>query len=290
MEEEETELARELRIGRAEEVIAKREARIRQIRDQLGKVGMTEEERKEEEKRKAEEELKGKMERIEQAKALYTSCVEASGDPKKCAEMVAGLIPSPTAPAAAPPATSITELIQALKTLDELRGSDKGLAELKQSFDNLAQELRGGNTNKKPLDDPITFAKQQAEALSAWHKVLQDITPAPPPVSDQGEPLEVVKERNRHNERMEEVKADREYKGRITEIAADIPERIGRGIAGHIGEGESGGHSGGELEYITCTEEGCGAKIFITPESGQLECPKCGTIYKPRETTKSRAE
>ena len=162
VEEEETELARELKTGRAEEVIAKRRVRIDQLLNLLGKggVAMTEEERQ-------EQELKDKTERIEQAKALYVSCIEAGGDPTRCAQMVAGLIPS-QAGMAAPQATSITDLVNALKTLDELRGSDKGVAELRQGFDNLAKEIRDGNANRQPLD-PVSFAKQQAEQIRATY-------------------------------------------------------------------------------------------------------------------------
>ncbi len=64
--------------------------------------------------------------------------------------MVAGLMPSPTT-MIAPPPTSVTDLGDALKKLDDLRGSDKGLVELKANFDRLADEF-WGNTNRQPLD------------------------------------------------------------------------------------------------------------------------------------------
>ena len=102
-------------------------------------------------------------------------------------------------------------------------------------------------------------------------------------VTADGKSLDVMREEHRHNEKIEEIKDQRQYHQELTKIASDIPERIGRGIAGHIGEEEIGRGSrgsGGGLDSITCTEEGCGTKIYITPETGsQVVCPRCGTVY-----------
>jgi len=240
----------------------------------------------EEQEQKAAEELNVKLARLEQAKAIYIACIDAGGTPATCAQMVAGIIPTPQAPTAtAPPATSITELVSALKALDDLRGSDKGLTELKASFDNLAQAVKQGNTSQ-PLD-PISFAKQQAEAVVAWQKALQELTP-PSVTSTTGEPLENVRERNRHEERMKEVESESDYKKKLGETVAEIPERIGRGLGGQILEGrgeDSGGGGGGGLESIACE---CGQKIYITPETGpQVVCPKCDSIFTRKGETKA---
>jgi len=228
--------------------------------------------------RTAEDVLKEKAEVIEQAKALYCSCIDAGGDPKRCADMVAGLIPTQPG-ASSPPVTSITELIHALTELDALRGSNTVLGELKTSFDNLANEIRqGGGKGNQPLD-PVAFAKQQAEALVEWKKAIDQITPPP---SGTGDSLEVVKEQNRHDEKMEEIKDEKEYKESITEIAAEIPERIGKGIASRV-EKEKGSDDGGGLDHMLCTEKGCGTKIFYTPESKTITCPKCSMVYEREE-------
>lgn len=245
----------------------------------------------EERKRKADEELNEKAMRIEQAKALYNSCIEAGSDPKRCAEMVAGLMPTP-ATMGAPPATSITELVTALKALDDLRGSDKGLAELKQGFDSLAAEIRKGNTSQQPLD-PVAFAKQQAEVVAAWHKVLQELTPSAVAAST-GDPLDVVQERNRHDEAMEGLKTEKEYKEKLGDTLADLPERVGRGLGGQImeGEGSKGGGSGGRggggggLDIIDCE---CGRKIRVAPGADSVTC-ECGIIYNKTGTVETRQE
>lgn len=293
LKDEEAELAREMKLGRAEEVIVKRQVRIQQLRGLLGKGGapMTEEESAAEEKRKADEELKGKMERIAQAKALYTSCIDAGGQPKQCADMVAGLIPSPAAIAAAPQATSITELITALKTLDELRG-DRG-GELKEVLEKLTAQVQAlGN---RPPADPIAMAQQQAQAISTTYEALKNLGIIKEPVTTtaEGKSLDVVKEENRHAERMEEVKAESKYKEKLGDTVANLPERIGRGIGGQIIEGEEtskGGGGGGGLDYFTCTEEGCGAKVPITPGVAEATCPKCKAIYARTGTIETQQE
>jgi len=290
--EEEESLARDIRMGMAEELIIKHQLKAKQLREQLGgKGGATLEDIAQERKLRVEAELKEKVERIEQTKALYTSCIDAGGDPKRCAEMVAGLIPTSAATAAAPPATSITELVQALKALDDLRGSDRGVGELKTSIDNLVESFKQGTTNRTPFD-PVAFAREQAQQLKATYDAMKELGLIKDPVTTttEGKSLEVVKEENRHEEKMEEVKYERKYKEDITRIASDIPEKIGRGLGSHISEGEgSGDGGGGGLEFITCTEEGCGTKIYITPETGnQITCPKCGMIYESIVKTKGK--
>jgi len=155
----------------------------------------------------------------------------------------------------------------------------------------------GKREEVRPID-PITFAKQQAEAVAAWHEAIQAIIPKPGPVSDKGEPIEVVKERNRHDEKMEEIKGDLTYKRSLTDIATEIPERIGRGIAGRFAEEEeSGARSSGAssssssgLEYIICAEETCGFKIQVPPNAGkEIECPKCGAVYT-KQAAEAKAE
>jgi len=202
--------------------------------------------------------------------------------------MIAGLIPTQSGPSS-PPATSVTELIDALVKLDALRGSNTVLADLKASFDNLANEIRqgGGKGNQSPLD-PVAFAKQQAEAFGAWRKVIDEFTPHPP-ASAVGEPLENVKEKNRHEEKMEEIKDERDYHGRITDIAGEIPEGVGYGLAKRFGEERKsrGGDGDGGLKHMLCTEKGCGTKINFTPESEAITCPKCGMVYERKKETET---
>ncbi|MBA7537522.1 hypothetical protein ES705_29791 [subsurface metagenome] len=82
---------------------------------------------------------------------------------------------------------------------------------------------------------------------------------------------------------MEEIKGDLNYKKSLTDIATDIPERIGRGIAGRfaeeeesVGMGSSVSSKGNSsLEHIVCAD--CGFKIQVPPNAGkELSVPSAG--------------
>ncbi|MBA7566969.1 hypothetical protein ES708_08669 [subsurface metagenome] len=112
-----------------------------------------------------------------------------------------------------------------------------------------------------------------------------------------GESLEVIKEKHHHEERMNELSADREYKKSMSDIAGSIPERVGHGMASQFTEGEkepsgnSSSSGSSELEYLTCPEAGCGFRIPIPPNaSSQITCPKCGTIYTRKGGTEAEAQ
>lgn len=94
------------------------------------------------------------------------------------------------------------------------------------------------------------------------------------------EPIESIREKNRHAEKMEELKADREWKKEITTIASEIPERIGAGAAQTMlnsGGGGKGEDEGGGFQYIECEE--CHSQIPVLPGNTKLKCAKCGMVY-----------
>jgi len=93
--------------------------------------------------------------------------------------------------------------------------------------------------------------------------------------------LEDTKEKHRHEERIDEIKANREHNERLTELASSIPDRIGRGIGEDMrrGRGPKGSPSS-TLDKITCE---CGTEFVVSPEAmekGEATCPKCGMVYK----------
>lgn len=246
------------------------------------------EEMTDEEKAKKEEERKRLL---DSAKALIDSGME----PKQVGQMLLGLVPTQGA-AGYPPAQGmglddvikIVNLVTEKKETSELKAV---IASLDKKVDDLARGGGKGKDEAKPID-PITFARQQAEMTKAYVETLKDLGIIKEPVvtTEKGEPLEVVKEKHRHEERMEEVKTDRSYKETLGETLSNIPERIGRGIAGQISEGEEEeSNKGSALESLICQEEGCGTKIYITPTSGnQVTCPKCGSIYTRKETVETK--
>ena len=131
--------------------------------------------------------------------------------------------------------------------------------------------LRVGTNEQAPLKEQVAEAKA----------LLGDLGLS---IGTSGESLEVIREKHQHDEKMEGLKTDKDYKERLTTIASSLPERIGRGMASQIGEGE-GGSSGGSLETILCE---CGFRIPVTPETGeQITCPKCGSIFTKKGEIKT---
>ena len=155
----------------------------------------------------------------------------------------------------------------------------------------LRSDLNSLRVELKTATDPVESANRVKSMYESW-KTIGLIKEPETPIYE-GEPLEVVKEKHRHDEKIEELKADREYKQELTKIASELPERVGRGIGGQISEEEeSRGHSGdGGLESFICPEEGCGARIYITPETGgQVTCPKCKSIYSRTGSVETKEE
>lgn len=185
----------------------------------------------------------------------------------------------------------ITAISNALKPTGN--GGDSEIkALLKQLADNSTREqnttLRALFEQTKALMEEIKIMKASGGAGAATPtrgkvKVIKpDFTiveveegepiiirePAP---AASGEPIDVIRERNRHAEKMEEIKDEKEHKRDLRKLASDIPERIGRGV------GEQIRKSG--MEAFECSN--CGATIYITPETGEtITCGKCRMSYK----------
>jgi hypothetical protein len=112
---------------------------------------------------------------------------------------------------------------------------------------------------------------------------------------NKGESLEAMKIRLSHEEKMAAINERRKYHEEMTNIAASIPDRIGRGAASQVRENivarRDDGNGKDELETLTCgskMQDGttCGATIYITPETRtRVKCPKCNSMYErdPKE-------
>lgn len=276
-------LRAQARRRKAEEELRAREAE-QQLRQQGGGT-MTDEEKREEERRLRDE-----------ISATAITLLGKGVDPKIVGQYILGSTPvTPIAISggmAAPPGLTLDDV----KTIMDMATGNKGESELKGVLERLTAKVEAIGNRQPP--DPIALAQQQAQAIGATYEALKTLgiikEPKEPEVrTEGGESIEVVKEKHRHEEKMEEVRADREYKKEITSIASGTFERIGRGAAHEIlsGKEESGSSGGGELEYIICPEEGCGQKIYITPETqNQLTCPKCGSIFTRTSTTEGKTE
>lgn len=120
------------------------------------------------------------------------------------------------------------------------------------------------------------------------------IKPAP---AAGGESIEVIKERNRHDEELEKIKTERDYKKTVGDTLATLPEKIGAGLANAFVETEgsptpqSPQIKGAEsVMYYTCATEGCGYKIPYAPTALSITCPKCKMKYDRTVEQKAPAQ
>ncbi|GAI86165.1 unnamed protein product [marine sediment metagenome] len=69
------------------------------------------------------------------------------------------------------------------------------------------------------------------------------------------------------------------HKQRLGDIADDMSERIGHGIAEDMRHGRGGGKpAGSKLPTVHCSD--CNIDFTVAPEAQQATCPKCGVVYK----------
>lgn len=176
---------------------------------------------------------------------------------------------------------TITDVLAIMDRMEKKSGTPSELKEILTKLTEEVTAIKKGDGNKPP--EPATHYVIQDGAVREYKgnaPIIINQPAAPPTVA--GEPLEVVIEKNRHDEKMEELKGTREYHEKITEIAGDAFENIGKGLASQVMEGgaEEAGGEGSQLEYFICPEEGCGTKIPVTPETKAVTCPKCHGIFQ----------
>lgn len=169
-----------------------------------------------------------------------------------------------------------------VKALVQMLNENRPSSELKEVLEGLKSSVTALAANKPQPLDPIQMGRQYAQF---WKALRDEGTQMgffkEPPAGgggDTGESTETLREKYRHEEKMEELKADREHKERLADIASEIPERIGKGIADQALEGGNGQGESAGLEEFEC--EDCKTKIPIPHEATQVTCPKCKSIFK----------
>ncbi len=287
LEKEDKGLKEELVRTRAEEAIEKRRATIREYRARGGKMGDDSEQEKQEQ---AEREKRAVAERerlMTQAKML----IDSGMAPQQVGQMLMGL--PVTAPGTVAPIQGLT-VADALKIVD-LVVERKNEGELKALVVSLQREIdtlkRGGGGGTSTPQSPLAYAKEQAEATKAWIEALkaQGVPIGEAARGGGGESIESQREKYRHEERMHELGTERTYKESIATSLGDVVERVGRGAAHQfLDEGGTEEPAGAALAYFDCTEkleggEPCGTRIQIPPGATKFTCPKCLTIYGPKE-------
>lgn len=279
LEGEDSELAKELQRTRAEEIIARRRIAIERMR--AGQVvqdtggGKTPE--------------RGKEWLTDVAQGL----LERGLDPSvvgRTIDYLLGVAQAPLVglPGAPAPAQGMTfnDIKEIFKMGQEASKTDPTIAAILDKLTSKVQALEDRKPPEAPARKSYIFLKADGtvEEIAADRPLILE----PKPASSEGKPLEEIKEENRHAEKMAELTTEKDYKTKVANTLAELPERIGRGIAGQIaeqGEEEKGGAAASSMEYLTCTntEKGCNYSIPYPPDAIQIRCPKCGMVYK-RET------
>jgi len=237
------------------------------------------------EKKRQEEEAAAKKQLCDSAISLINSGM----DPRQVGQFLLGL---PSVGGSATPIVSqgmgLEDILKIINLVTEKKESSE-LRTLIASLDKKIEDLSKNPPNRVEPTDPVAAAEHQVATLVQLGEALDKLKPLPATVATAGEPIDVVKERNRHEETMEGIRGDARYKDRLSDIAGDTFERIGAGLGRQIVEGETEqGGDGKTLEFIMCTGEGCGKKIRITPDTGDMvTCGNCGAIYNRKEMAKS---
>lgn len=117
------------------------------------------------------------------------------------------------------------------------------------------------------------------------------------PAANSGKSIEELKEQNRHDEKLEEIATEREYKQTVGKTLSSLPEKIGAGLANAFVEAEgppptppSQTKVSESVMYFTCPTEGCGYKIPYAPTALRITCPKCKTFYDRTVEQKAPAQ
>lgn len=175
--------------------------------------------------------------------------------------------------------------------VDMVRGSGGPDPQITATLNQLSETVKG----LKPVGsaappDPVAMIKAQSAAITEMVNSLVEAGLVVRPESGGGgKSIEEMKEGNRHLEKMEELKTDKDYKSSIAETLADIPVSIGKGIAKQAREVHGSPAKGQtKLETFPCNK--CGAKILVTPETGDtITCGNCGQTYKRGEEKEEAA-
>ena len=185
-----------------------------------------------------------------------------------------------------------------IKTIMEMVNSGKGTdPNLTIILNKMNERLDSIEQNRRPVEaKPAKGYVYRQDATGAWKK--EELEPGetlliPTAQVTTGKSIEEIKEENRHAEELEKMKADKDYKEKIAGVVAELPERIGAGLAGRVMDQEEAAAPAArtmstKMEYFKCKGdlEGkvCGYDIPIPPGATlQVTCPKCGTIYSREE-------
>ena len=279
LEGEDQELAKELQRTRAEEIIARRRNAIARMRGDQGAH--------EAEGRKVQE--RGKEWLTDVAQGL----LERGLDPNVVGRTIDYLLGNAQAPMIGVPGSpapaqgmTFTDMKEIFKMGQEANRSDPAIAAILDKLTQKVEDIETRALSREPqtrTNYVLVKADGSIQEIESGKPIILEPKPA------EGEPLDVVRERNRHAEKMETIKTERDFKQKLGEAVEEIPVNLGKGWAS-----ENASRRRQDSQPPSSTEKGsvssfpckkCGATIFVPPDiPEQIKCSKCGQVYQSQET------
>lgn len=266
LDDEDRDLAREIQRSRAQLLIAQRRSLITQ-------AGA-----------KSEEGAGARKEgREDYLVTVATGLLDRGIDVKIVGQIIQYLIgvnqPFPLGALGTPgPGTQQGITVQDMKTLFEMgrdsHRSDDSMREILNKLTDKITALEAKSVNPPPARGIIVVKPDGTiEEVEAGKPVIVQ----PPAPSVGGESLEVIKEKNRHAEKLEELKTEKEYKTGMVDAVGNLAEDIGAGAASQVLQRKevSKGKTGGVLDAFECPD--CHTIGYASPETLKVKCAKCGT-------------
>jgi len=279
LEGEDSELAKELQRTRAEEIIARRRIAIEAMRSRQPGADTG----------GARTQERGKEWLTDVAQQL----LERGLDPSIVGRTIDYLLGNAQAPmvgfrgdAAPQQGMTFGDMKEIFKMGQEANRTDPAIAAILDKLSQKITDIESRSTRSEASVPKTNYVLVKADGS------IQEIEAGKPIILEQkpatGEPLEVVKERHRHAEKMEEIGVERTFKEKLADVVEDIPTNLGKGWAAestlrHRQSNAPPSSPGtGSVSSFPCTK--CKATIFVPPDMpAQVKCAKCGTVYQSDE-------
>ena len=285
LEAEDNALGTELQRSRAEEIIARRRVSIERLKTEKTSPNSGGD--------------KGRGDSKDWLVDTVAKWLDKGLDPATVGRLIDNMLgnassPVISLPGAAAPAggMSFSDMKELFKMGQEANRTDPALAAILDKLSQRLVSIEGRSTN-------VAASPRTNYVLVKADGTIQEIESGKPIILDpkpvDGQPIEVVKEQNRHAEEMEKLKTESKFKEVLGQAVEDIPVNIGKGIAA---EGTRSKAVAMKAPAETPQDESvssfkcqkCGATIFVPPDApSNIKCLKCGTVYESKEEEPSTA-
>jgi len=213
--------------------------------------------------------------------------LEYGVDPAVVGQMMLGLPPvgnsglAAMMPMSTKGGTTVDDVVKIVNLVTDRKGGGGGvdveklLEQMDKRFEQVIKAISSSST------DPVAYAKRQGQAFAAYMEAFDSLSSMrggnnKPDISE-------IKEKNRHEERMQELTTEKEHRGKLIGLAESIPKKIGEGVAERYLSGSSGVTDDDGIQKFKCTD--CGKDILVpNANADSITCASCGAIFKRGET------